>query len=87
MQYRSRTNLSKVFDRAPRTVDKYIKEMQQTGRYPEDCFLKGRGYVLIDEQAFRDFLLYKDRIMDGIPIPPFVRIETPEKYRLRREVR
>ena len=83
MQYRSRLNLAKCFDRAPRTIDKYIKEMEQTGRYPDICFLKGRGYVLIDEQAFLDYLLYHDRIRDGVAVPPFEHYEVPEKYKLR----
>lgn len=89
VQYRKRTNIAKLFDMSPRTVDKYIKEMEGSKRYPEDFCLKDVGSTLIEEEAFRDYLRYR-RTLKSAPrlVPKYLRAETPEEvYLIRRETR
>lgn len=78
MQYRRRDSLTRIYELSKRFVDQLIKEMEQDGRYPEDAIIRGKGYILIDEDAFRDFLRHRGQKL------PYVRpVETPEKVYLR----
>lgn len=78
MQYRRRDSLTRIYELSKRFVDQLIKEMEQDGRYPEDAIIRGKGYILIDEDAFRDFLRHRGQKL------PYVRpAETPEKVYLR----
>ena len=78
MYYRRRDSLARQYDISKRFVDTLVKEMEEEDRYPEDAVLRGKGYVLVEEDAFRDYL--KNRAVIGIKmIPPYVRKkETPE---------
>ena len=78
MQYRRRDSLTRIYELSKRFVDQLIKEMEQDGRYPEDAIIRGKGYILIDEDAFRDFLRYR-----GTKVPYVRPVETPEKVYLR----
>ena len=76
--------MSRLYDHSPRWVDDRVKEMRETDRYPEMTILKGKGYILVSEDAFRDYLYWKDAIEQGREIPPYViPAETPEKVYLR----
>lgn len=76
MQYRRRDSLIRLYDLKERFADRVIKEMEKSGRYPEDSFLRpGRGILLIEEEAFRDYLRW--RTQKGI-VPEYKRAETPE---------
>ena len=80
MQYRRRDSLARLYDLSPRTVDQMVKEMAETKRYPEDFLLKDYGYVLIEEEAFRDYLA-KRRVLKSAAaklVPRYIRVETPE---------
>lgn len=79
MQYRRRDSLIRLYDLKERFADRVIKEMEKSGRYPEDSFLRpGKGTLLIEEDAFRDFLRHRGQKL------PYVRpVETPEKVYLR----
>lgn len=78
MQYRRRDSLVSIYELSRRFIDQLIKEMEQDGRYPEDAIIRGRGYVLIDEDAFRDYLRHRDMKI------PYVRpVEIPEKVYLK----
>lgn len=78
MQYRRRDSLIRIYELSKRFIDQLIKEMEQDGRYPEDAIIRGKGYILIDEDAFRDFLRHRGQKL------PYVRpAETPEKVYLR----
>ena len=88
MQYRRRDSLVRLYEVSKRFVDELTKEMQETGRYPEDAILRGKGYVLTEENAFRDYLKNREKIRVGIIVPPYTRVETPEDiYMVRRETR
>lgn len=78
MQYRRRDSLVRLYELKKATVDRYLKEMEQQGRYPEDAILRGRGYVLIEEDAFRDYLKNRDKLKAAIVVKPYKRAETPE---------
>ncbi len=78
MQYRRRDSLTRIYELSKRFVDQLIKEMEQDGRYPEDAIIRGRGYILVDEDAFRDFLRHR-----GTKVPYVRPVETPEKIYLR----
>lgn len=68
----------RIYELSKRFIDQLIKEMEQDGRYPEDAIIRGKGYILIDEDAFRDFLRHRGQKL------PYVRpVETPEKIYLR----
>ena len=78
MQYRRRDSLVRIYELSKRFIDQLIKEMEQDGRYPEDAIIRGRGYILVDEDAFRDFLRHRGKKV------PYVRpVETPEKIYMR----
>lgn len=88
MQYRRRDSLVRLYELKKATVDRYLKEMEKEGRYPEDFILRGKGYVLVEEDAFRDFLKNRDKIKAAIVVKPYERVETPEDiYLLGREKR
>ena len=78
MQYRRRDSLTRIYELSRRFVDQLIKEMEQDGRYPEDAILRGKGYVLIEEDAFRDYLKNRDKLKAAIVVKPYKRAETPE---------
>ena len=59
MQYRRRDSLVSIYELSKRFIDQLIREMEQDGRYPEDAIIRGKGYILIDEDAFRDFLRHR----------------------------
>ena len=90
VQYRKRESIARLFDfKAQRTVDKYVREMEESKRYPEDFCLRDNGYTLIEEAAFRDYLRYR-RTLRSAPklVPKYLRAETPEEvYLIRRETR
>ena len=78
MQYRRRDSLVSIYELSKRFIDQLIREMEQDGRYPEDAIIRGKGYILVDEDAFRDFLRHRGQKL------PYVRpVETPEKVYLR----
>ena len=78
MQYRRRDSLSRLYDLNTRFIDRLAKEMEESGRYPDDAILKGRGYVLIEEDAFRDYLKNREALKQGFMPTPYRR-ETPEE--------
>ena len=79
MQYRRRDSLSRLYDLNTRFVDRLAKEMEESGRYPDDAILKDRGYVLIEEDAFRDFLKNRKALKQGLMALAPYRRETPEE--------
>lgn len=79
MQYRRRDSLSRLYDLNTRFVDRLAKEMEESGRYPDDAILKGRGYVLIEEDAFRDYLKNRSIMKQGLMALAPYRRETPEE--------
>lgn len=84
MQYRRRDSLVRLYELSKRFIDQLLKEMEEDGRYPEDAILRGKGYVLVEEDAFRDYLRNR-----GKKIPYVRKAETPEdiyEYQ-RRETR
>lgn len=87
MQYRKRDTLCQLYEYSKRFVDEAIKEMEQTGRYPGDSILKGKGYIRVNEDDFRDFLRWREALRQGRRIPPYKRVETPEDLSVRRETR
>ena len=79
MQYRRRDSLVRIYELSRRFVDDLISEMEQSGRYPEDAVIRGKGYCLVDEDAFRDYLRARGRMF-----PPYVRpVENPETIYLK----
>ena len=71
MQYRRRDTITKLFDfKSPRTVDKLVKEMEESKRYPDDFLLKDIGYTLIEEEAFRDFLKWRKTLRSAPQLVP-----------------
>lgn len=84
MQYRRRDSLMRLYERSKRFVDDVLKEMEKSGRYPGDSILRGKGYVLTNEDDFRDYLRWREAIKAGRKVPPYNRpVETPEKIYLR----
>ena len=88
MQYLKRESLARQYDLSPRTVDNRIKEMVESGRYPENFLVKDTGLTLVEEAAFFDYLFYR-RMLKTAPklVPKYLRAETPEAYVIRREIR
>jgi len=87
MQYRRRDSLIRLYDLKERFADRVIKEMEKSGRYPEDSFLRpGRGILLIEEEAFRDYLRWREQLKNKY-VPEYKRAETPEKIYLTGETR
>ena len=80
MQYRRRDSMARLYDLSPRTVDNMVKEMAESKRYPEDFVLKDVGYLLIEEEAFRDYLRYRKALKGAGArlVPKYLRAETPE---------
>ena len=80
MQYRRRDSMARLYDLSPRTVDNLVKEMAETQRYPEDFCLMDYGYVLIEEDAFRDYLRWRKVLKSAgaKKVPDYQRKETPE---------
>ena len=80
MQYRRRDSLTRLYELSPRTVDNVIKEMAESKRYPEDFMLRDVGYLLIEEEAFRDYLRYRKALKGAGArlVPKYLRAETPE---------
>ena len=78
MQYRRRDSLQRLYELKKSFIDQLAKEMDTNGRYPEDAILRGKGYVLIEEDAFRDYLKNRDKLKAAIVVAPYKRAETPE---------
>lgn len=79
MQWRRRESLSHMFELSSRFVDMLIKEMEASGRYPKGTILRGKGYVLTEEEAFKDYLFYRTRLNDpttGSLVAPYKQEET-----------
>lgn len=66
MQYRRRDSMARLYDLNIRFVDTLAKEMEKSGRYPGDSVLRGKGYVLIEEDAFRDYLHVREMLRDPV---------------------
>lgn len=83
MQYRRRDSLTRLYDISPRTVDRMVKEMAQSGRYPEDFCLADVGYTLVEEEAFRDYLKNRKTLRNAPgAVPRYRRAENPEEVYL-----
>lgn len=78
MQYRRRDSLQRLYELKKSFIDQLAKEMETNGRYPEDAILRGKGYVLIEEDAFRDYLKNREKLKAAIVVAPYKRAETPE---------
>ena len=86
MQYRRRDSLVRIYELSKRFIDQLIKEMEEMERYPEDTVLRGRGYVLVEEDAFRDYLKWRMALHKKFIrhyLPEYKRAETPEKIYMR----
>ncbi len=74
-QYRRRDSLSNIYELSTRFVDTLVKEMEKMDRYPKGTVLRGKGYVLTDEDAFRDYLDNRTRLLDpttGPLVEPYI---------------
>lgn len=70
--YRTVTHLSEITDTSTKTVRKRIKQMRDSGLYPETVILTDP--LRADLEAYLHFDRYKRLIFAGLPVPEFRRI-------------
>lgn len=70
--YKTVTHLSEITDTSTKTVRKRIKQMRDSGLYPDAAILTGP--LRADVDAYLHFDRYKRLIFAGLPAPEFRRI-------------
>lgn len=77
-QYRRADSLANLFDCSTAQIRIMMREMKELDRYPEDAILQTRGMVVVAEDDFKDYFLYRDRLKDPTArqlLPPYKRPE------------
>ena len=77
-QYRRADSLANMLDCSTGQIRNMIREMKELDRYPWDAILQTRGMVVVAEDDFKDYFLYRDRLRDPVTrqlIPPYKRPE------------
>ena len=69
MKYKCRKELSTEYKKSLATIDRYIKAMSESGGYSSKEILRDVGLILVDEEAWIDFLSVKGRLKLGIKVP------------------